>query len=308
MIKRLVILLIVCIANISVKAQGCSDAGFCTIGDIKPHSETDTIDEPRNKITLIVPGGLGDDNVLVITPGIQYEREFSKHWSAQAKITGNYASGNLGSVTGPGDVFFSGSYHFKKRKHWESSVLLGTKIPLSQSNQQVNGRSLPMQYQSSLGTFDLITGFTLNTRRWQFSAAYQQPLSGMNGNNYMPNEFVTTMVNEYPPSRRFNRKSDVLARVSHTFHFKQKFNITPGLLSVYHLSEDTYVDADLGDEPVNIRGSAGLTLNLTLSCYYKINKKFKVGFLSGTPLIVREVRPDGLTRSIVFSPEIIYNF
>ena len=53
-------------------AQGCSDAGFCTIGNLNQHSR-ETSTQNKQKLTLILSNGIGDENVYVFTPGIQYE-------------------------------------------------------------------------------------------------------------------------------------------------------------------------------------------------------------------------------------------
>ena len=74
--------------------------------------------------------------------------------------------------------------------------------------------------------------------------------------------------------------------------------MTPGLLPIYHLAEDKFTDID--GVVKSIEGSSGLTLNGTLYFEFMIGD---AGFLEmsvGFPFVVREARPDGLTRSFVF--------
>ena len=290
-------------SKLPTSAQGCSDAGFCTIGGLKQHGTTDT---QGQKITLLLPVGLGDENVFVFVPGLQYDNQLSAKWGIQAKLTGNYASGNLGSASGLGDVFLSGTYTLPTKTRWATSLTLGTKLPLNQGNLKASGQSLPMQYQSSLGTVDVITGLSVSDGKWQFSAGWQQPLTGANANTFLPGSGSRPEAPAYPPSNQFNRRADVLARAAYTWAINTRLSLNGGLLGIYHLGEDTYKDA--GGKLLTISGSQGLTLNATLAGWWTINPKMRVGFTAGTPLLVREVRPDGLTRSIVFAPEISWFF
>lgn len=290
----------------AVFGQGCSDAGFCMIGNLDHHREN--LSAQKQKLSVFLPLGVGDANVFVFTPGIQYDNTFSEKWSIQGKLTANYADGNLGSAFGLGDLFLSGTRTRMGENGWNTSITLGSKILLNLGNLKVDGKALPMQYQSSLGTVDLIMGFSLSNRSWQFSTGWQQPLSGINRNNFLPAYWDTPEAEKYPPSNDFHRQGDVLLRAGYNFTVRQKFSINPGLLGIYHLSEDTYVDGNLSNEPIAITGSQGLTLNVTLACSWHVAENLTVGFSAGTPLVVRDVRPDGLTRSFVFSPEISWNF
>ncbi|WP_080055782.1 hypothetical protein [Spirosoma aerolatum] len=290
-------------SQLTTLAQGCSDAGFCTIGALKQHATGDT---KGQKISLLLPVGLGDEAVLVFAPGLQYDNQLSARWAVQAKLTANYASGNLGSAAGPGDIFLSGTYTLPTQAKWATSLTLGTKLPLSNSNLKADGRPLPMQYQSSLGTVDLITGVSVSNRQWQLSAGWQQPLTSANSNTFLPSLNGKPEAPAYPPSNQFTRKADVLVRTAYTWMINPKFSLNGGLLGIYHLAEDTYTDAS--SKSVKINGSQGLTLNATLAGWWNLTPKTRIGFTAGTPLVVREVRPDGLTRSIVFAPEISWLF
>lgn len=165
-----------------------------------------------------------------------------------------------------------------------------------------------MQYQSSLGTIDVIAGITLSNNKWAFAAAIQQPLTGTNGNTFLPIYWGTTEAAKYAPSNDFNRKADVLLRASYDVKSTKKWKVNVGLLSIYHVGEDTYIDGNVSNQPIALKGSQGLTLNGTLSVWYKTSNKFSFGLTAGVPFVVRDIRPDGLTRSFVASPEIIFHF
>jgi hypothetical protein len=204
-------------------SQGCSDAGFCTIGSIKPH-ESDSIQVKRQKLSLLLGNGVGDENVYVFTPGIQYDNNLSQHWAVQARLTANYANGNLGKAVGLGDVFLTGIYSPANNSIWNLSFLFGTKLPLNSGDIRTENKPLPMQYQSSLGTIDVIAGITITNNKWLFATAIQQPVSGTNRNTFLPEYWQTPEADKYPPTNDFNRKGDVLLRVAYTITTPDKSN------------------------------------------------------------------------------------
>ncbi len=309
--KALVCSSIVCLVSLLVSstlsAQGCSDAGFCTIGNFKQHTN-ETVTKLHQSISIISSFGIGDEGVFVFSPALQYNNTINKQWSIQAKLTGNYANGNLGSAIGLGDFFIASNYTLKSKSNWQTSFTLATKLPLNLGDIKSNGKPLPMQYQSSLGTIDAIAGINVTNKQWQFAFAYQQPLTGINRNTFLPIYYNTPEANKYLPSNDFNRKADVLLRANYLFNSQKKLTVNVGLLGIYHLNEDTYIDGNISNKPLAIKWSAGLTLNATAAAWIKLNSKTKFGVLAGVPLLIRDTRPDGLTRSFVFSPELIINF
>jgi hypothetical protein len=292
-------------------AQGCSDAGFCTIGAFKPEVNPTGKGEKQHKhrITFLTPIGQGDDDVLVWTPGLQYDYFTSNGWNFQGKLTGNYADGSLGSAYGAGDIYLSASKANPIKNNWQISYTLGFKIPLNAANASNEGMPLPMQYQSSLGTFDLIAGATIGNDKWQFSTGYQQPLTGANKNGFLPEYWNgKPEADAYPPSFMLERKGDILLRASRSFQSKGSFSFNAGLLGIIHLGEDIYTNPFEGNMMLPITGSSGLTLNITGAAYWQLGTNIRVGLTGGIPMVVRDVRPDGLTRSWVLSPEISWTF
>lgn len=288
-------------------AQGCSDAGFCSVGILKPLS-SDSLGFKKQTLTLLLTDGLGDEGTNVFTPAIQYDNRINEKWEVQAKVTANYASGNLGDAAGLGDIFLSASYTAPTKSKWSKSFTLGTKLFLNNSNILYENKPLPMVYQSSLGTIDALAGFTVTNLRWLFSAGFQLPLTGENDNTFLPETYNSPDANNYPPSDSLNRKADALLRVGYNIIANEKWKLNAGLLGIYHLQNDTYRDFSISNDAIEIDGSQGLTLNATFALRYQLNDKFAFGLSGGLPLVVRDVRPDGLTRSLVMSPEINFNF
>ena len=135
----------------------------------------------------------------------------------------------------------------------------------------------------------------------------QQPLKSINDNQFLPEKYTSVpLTNKYLPSNRFSRKGDVLLRFSYNFDLDKKFSIRPSLLSIYHETNDTYLDANKIRR--EIEKSAGLTVNGNVFVDYRLTNGSAFELSLGTPFIIRTNRPDGLTRSFVASLEYKFNF
>ena len=178
---------------------------------------------------------------------------------------------------------------------------VGAKIPLTDGNTLKDGLPLPMDYQSSLGTIDLIVGLAYGVGGVQLAAALQQPLT-QNENTFLVKAYAgDTRYADFQPTNQFKRKSDVLLRGSYPIPAGSKFKISPSLLLIYHLGNDEYT-GELGKK-LEIKGSSGLTLNTNVYLDYEVNLHNAFQLSLGIPFIVRDVRPDGLTRSFVANLE-----
>lgn len=289
-------------------AQGCSDAGFCTVGAIKAgQAKADTA--MQHRISLLSAIGQGDDGVLVLTNALQYEWQWKPAWLLQARLISNYATGNLGSTAGLGDAIVALSHQRALRGKWSVAYSLGLKLPLQQANASEGGRPLPMQYQPSLGTLDVIAGIALQNNRFHLAAGWQQPLTQRNKNGFLPVYWGNNeAAGNYPPSNQLRRRADVLLRGSYALLNSGRLHWQAGLLGIYHLGQDRYTDPFATQPLKSIEGSDGLTLNLTSHWQYKLGQRLAVGLTAAVPLQVRTVRPDGLTRSWVLAPELSFRF
>jgi hypothetical protein len=155
-----------------------------------------------------------------------------------------------------------------------------------------------MDYQTSLGTIDLIAAYGFRIKKLLLVTAIQVPLT-QNRNEFVPNPAFSA----FPITNGFVRKPDALLRLSYPVALKNSnWTITPGLLPIFHLGEDSYKITENGGD-LKISGSSGLTLNLTgmVSYQTKTGNRFELNF--GTPLVAREARPDGLTRKFIATVE-----
>ena len=276
--------------------QGCSDAGFCTMNSFKSNN-TDSTEVLNNQFKIGVFYGKADNSISVFGNYLEYTRQLSKKFGLDAKLTTIAQDGNGISAFGLSDIFLNANYKVNEKV----KLTLGAKIPLSDASNTRNNLPLPMDYQASLGTFDLIFGIGYEIKKIQVVAAIQQPLT-QNKNQFTSTNYpINSELRTFQSTNNFERSGDVLLRVSYPIIINSKFKLTPSILPIYHLSNDKYTDEfNIKQE---IKGSHGLTLNGNVYLDYEINSKNIIQLNLGMPFIVRESRPDGLTRSFIANLE-----
>ena len=279
-----------------LKAQGCSDAGICSIGNSFHETEKET----KNNLEFGSIFGAGEADVQYFSPYVTYTRQLTSQFAMSTKVTYSLATGSFGKRAQFGDAYWIGNYDWKTKKTAKWSTLFGAKFPFTRSNLKINGYSLPLDYQASLGTFDLIVGGNLNYKQWDFNAGLQVPVFDINANSYF-REYSGT--DDFPSTNLFKRKPDALLRATYTYKTaNKKFTFKPNVLFLYHLGEDSY--ETIFGKRENIDGSDGLTINGNIISAYHLNKNNSFELSLATPFVVREIRPDGLTRS--FTAGLIY--
>lgn len=280
------------IALADMNAQGCSDAGLCTIEPLKPIGGLENT-EALNKLNFGLSMGVADYNIAVYGGALGYSRTFSEQWSVDSKITFLSQGGNDIAVAGPGDIFLNLNY----KPSQAFAISLGAKIPLMKADKMEDGLPLPMDYQSSLGSLDFLGGISYTMENWQFALGVQIPLE-QNDNAFFADVYAPeSPLSEIQSTNQFKRQADILLRISRPIVVNEKMTIIPGLLPIYHLGEDEYTDVD--GKVQSIAGSDGLTLNGTVFLDYQLGPGNALEFSIGFPFIVRETRPDGLTRGFV---------
>lgn len=243
-----------------------------------------------------VSNGSADHDINIFGGYIEYARNLNKI-NLGIRATFLSQSSDAARTSGPADLYVNGSYQICSNQ----SAGLGLKIPLHDGNISVNGFSLPMDYQTSLGTLDLIANYSLQIKKIQLTLAIQQPLT-QNKNEFDADRLTTSSpFKNYQSTRNFKRSGDLLLRVSYPIKIVKKLTVTPSLLPVYHLSEDSYTNYE--EKVIKIKGSDGLTLNGNIFLNYAFNDASQIELSFGTPFVVRKTRPDGLTRSYVIGLE-----
>jgi hypothetical protein len=285
-------------ANITF-AQGCSDAGFCSIDGMK-HNEIAASDSlPGDNIALAnaFKTGLSLGNtrydVWILNSYATYSRQVNGKLAASVKIDGQYRTGKLTQIAGFSDITISMSYKIYK----SFGIIAGGKIPLSGANRTHNEKSMPMAYQTSLGTYDAILGAQYIYKKMFIAIGWQQPLI-QNANTFLGTNFTKEDLGAtYLETNNYKRAGDVLLRASYYHNpesYLKKFAFTYSLLPIYHLKNDTYTNA--ANKTLEIEGSKGLTLNTNLVANYAISTSTAIELSTGFPLIARKVRPDGMSQ------------
>lgn len=281
--------------------QGCSDAGFCTINSFQPVGDEE-FGTLTNQIKAAAFFGSADHSIAVYGNYLAYSRQLNDKIGIDAKLTTLAQNGHGISTFGLSDIFLNANYSASE----QIKVTLGVKVPFSNASKTLDDLPLPMDYQASLGTFDLVFGLGYAINEIQFVVAVQQPLT-QNNNAFLASAYPeNSKLRAFQSTNNFKRSADVLLRISYPISLSQKLKLTPSVLPIYHLENDKYTD-ELNVEK-EIVGSQGLTLNGNVYVDYQINKQHIVLLNVGMPFIVRDARPDGLTRSFMANVEYKFNF
>jgi len=285
-------------------AQGCSDAGICTI-PFHSSAVLNADKKVKNSLTTDISFGLGEGSTSVLTGSLLYRRKIGKKFSWDNKVTASRISGSLGNIFNAGDLYSTLSYSVPGIKKTAMNVVAGIKIPFTSSNDKIKGQPLPMAYQASLGTYDLVLGAAwVFRKKIDLNTAIQIPVINANKNTFF-REYSTEM--DFESTNNFQRKADVLLRLGYILKSKNnKWALNPNALAIVHLGKDYY--ENIFGRKESIDGSTGLTLNLNLQAMYQITKQRSIGFSIASPVIVRQSRPDGLTRSLTTSVNYQFGF
>ena len=111
-------------------AQGCSDAGFCSLGNIK-NSAAEIDSTKNNALAFGVGYGQGLEDTQYLNQYLEYSYKMSTSYSLQAKLTTAYATGFAGNNFDAGDLFLFGTYRNANTITSRWSFLAGAKIPLN---------------------------------------------------------------------------------------------------------------------------------------------------------------------------------
>ncbi|WP_153797286.1 hypothetical protein [Foetidibacter luteolus] len=302
--KYVIFILLLATGAMQARAQGCSDAGFCSIGVLK--NNTHPGGKVSRQLNIGAGYGLGQENTSIINPYVEYQTGLGKKWALQTKLTAAYATGFLGSNFNLGDIYVFSTYAAVNTPTSRVNLLGGIKAPLSSSNNKYQGKPLPLDYQASIGTWDFIAGINyIINNKWEINGGLQVPVIQRNKNTFFPDEFMGMKADGFAPTNNFRRKSDVLARLGYYIQLAAaSISIKPNLLAIYHTGKDSYEDRF--GKRTTLQGSAGLTLNAGIAATKKFTNGNILEVVAATPFITRDVRPDGLTRSAVFNVQ--YSF
>lgn len=295
-------------------AQGCSDAGFCTMGAMKP-------DQPFNKklqvrlrsMELSFYRGTTTATPIIYVANADISFSLNSRNSFQVKLPYQTAqSGSLDQTGGLGDISLCLTRSLFNSERFDVNLSFGAKIPSNNSDIKADGRwegkPLPMYYQTSLGTYDAISGISVLTKNWLFATGIQIPLN-RNNNQFLWSEWLDytdpNYIKKYSPARELKRGIDVMLRAERNFRFSQ-FNFSAGLLPIYRITNDEITDVN--GNRIKPKGARGLAMSGIVTAGYSLNVKNSVRLLVGHKIIQRDNNPDGLTRELVTTISYNYRF
>ena len=277
-------------------AQGCSDAGACSIGSLE-WDGTVALEPPKLKISLDQNLALGEKFTFISLTAFTVEHRFLDKTSYIIRVPFIFTAGNLGNSSGVGDVMVSIMQQWETKNHTQWALLGGVKLRSNHSGFSFGGSPLPMAYQTSMGTYDVIIGAQYMWKSWDIYMAYQHPF-GRNENQYLNDPVITDPDKIYFESAQLKRGDDLALRGQKLFSLKHEQGLQPGIMAIYRIQKSEIIKAD---EPVILDGSNGLTLNLFLNYIKTFENQTSIYLTLAFPVIDRDYRADGLTRNVILN-------
>jgi hypothetical protein len=157
----------------------------------------------------------------------------------------------------------------------------GIKLPTA----RVTAGGLPQNYQTGLGTTDLLFGIHAQVDAWGFTLAYQ--LAGGRSKN---------------PVTRLQRGDDLLVKAGYTAYVGQ-LGITMEAFGIKRLQESNILTSSPGQPETfgDLPDSDQAQINLVASLAHPLNESVGINGFLAIPTLKRNINVDGLTRSIAAS-------
>lgn len=315
---RLTIIYLMIFLCLKATSQGCSDAGFCTMGAMKPdQAYSKKIDFKLRSIELNYYRGESLLTPIITMYTADMTFGLNDFYSVQVKVPYQTVSGNLGETAGLGDLSISASRSIPLSNGNTVGITLGGKIPSGRSDIENRntphgpGGDLPMYYQLSLGTYDLVVGGSYINEKWLFATGLQAPLIHQNENDFRWGQWPDYpdqegYLNKHNLANDLKRGKDVMLRAERNFRFIN-YNFGLGALAIYRITKDE-IYRFREDRREKLDGTTGLAFNVLANFGYHFNINHSIKLIYDHKLTDREVNPDGLTRHAVMSASYVYRF
>jgi hypothetical protein len=283
-----IVVLFLVVNNISYSQ--CSDAGVCTLGSHKQQEE----EEANSNSSVSLTGRIGysgkDDDVTYNSITVSGSFGLTNNLNASFSIPFNMQSGPAGDFSGIGDLIIGVSLTQPLDKKSSIDVKLGGKFATGNANQGTTpgGTSLPLIYQSGMGTNDILLGVTYNYDDFSATLGGQIPL------DRSKNEFS-----------QVKRGTDLLLGLGYTLEPSRNFFVTGEVITIKRLSQSNII---LGGAEFDVPDSDFLQMNIQISTNYIISNNFGVNFSGAIPLMKRETNVDGTKRAFTVSAGASYFF
>ena len=321
MIKSLKLVVIFLMFSFETLSQGCSDAGFCTMGAMRPNQiYSKKINLKLKELELNFYRGKSTLSPIIYATTVDFTFGINDKTSFQFKLPYQWVTGNLGDTQGLGDISLSFTRNVYSTDGFHINATLGGKIPTGNSSVSegadeefvsIQGEAdLPMYYQPSLGSWDIVAGAAFISRKWMLATGIQIPLTA-NENDFRYVEWEDypseNYLMDHPLATDLLRGIDLMFRVERTFIFYNKVDLRIGLLPIYRITRDERTNLETGEREL-VDGTRGLALTGIGSLAYHFNTTHTIRTLYGMKILVRDVNPDGLTRDSIFSLAYVIRF
>ncbi len=324
--RQFALMIFILISIAESHSQGCSDAGFCTMGAMRPdQSYSSRIDLKLRTIELNYYKGKTTLSPVIQAYTVDVSIGINDKNSVQIKLPYQTVSGNFGSNEGLGDISISASRMVGTFNDYAIGLTLGGKIPSGYGSDKASGQAstfgannadpgdLPMYYQVSLGTYDIVAGASIINEKWLFATGIQIPVIHKNDNDFRWGKWPeypggTNYTQKYFLANNLKRGTDVMLRAERNFRFLN-YNFSLGALPIYRITKDRRYDFTPGiEKEVTVPRTTGLALSILGGAGYSFSANNSVKLIYGHRLTDRKKNPDGLTRHTVLSFSYMYKF
>jgi hypothetical protein len=283
-------------------SQGCSSAGFCTMGALKADQTFSPIKKVRLNYVelshLVAFTGLGE---TIQASTIDASISISSKNKIQLRLPYAWVQGDLGKTSGFGDVYFTYTRSLFQKNNYNISVMAGTKLPRFSTNFSTKDNlPLPMYYSPSLGTYDLILGASFINKSWLLGIGFQKPIYNRSiDNQFSANAWMDSPLEQqaqkYTYSVGLQRGSDIMLRIEKNIRFN-RYNFHVGLLPVYRIEADEVLEDNIRKK---LKGSQGLAMTGILGAGYNFDLHSRIKLFYGHRLVARDSNADGLMKTSV---------
>jgi hypothetical protein len=284
--------------NFIGRAQGCSDSGFCTMGAMRPDQPyAQKVKIKLHSIELTQHLGHTKFGDWVHATFIDANFSLGRKNFFQLRLP-SYAiiEGNMPTVRGWGDTFFSFTRQLVATEQFQVNATLGGKIYTSMTQ---SDDAMPLYQQTTLGSNDLMMGVSMISKKWMVAVGYQKPLNGTR-NNFNPTNFEGSVFEDvaknYTASAGLYRGDDIALRVERNFRLA-RWNFFIGSLNLIRVTADQRLDSE--GKLTAVEGSTGLASNILIGGGYQFNIHSGIRLLVAGKLTERAQNPDGLSRDFV---------
>lgn len=305
-------------------SQGCSDPGLCTIGVLNTEVSKDTtspvdfveesfenllkvpIADEKYRFELGSAYSRGQNKINIYSVILRGVFRIKEKMLLTLKVPYIQYQGELGNTGGVGDFAVSLQNTIFSGKDKRVSYTLAMVLPSGDASKTLDGKILPMAYQTTLGAYNGVIGIAAAHKTWSTSLGYQHSF-GTNGNTFDPTVLSLDTasadydeLNEerqhYAPGINLKRGSDLAFRVEKRFNASHRLSFAVGALAIYRLQKSR---VDIASGRTSLDNSEGLTINHTAGMRYVLKKNWVLRANVGVPSIQRAVMADGLKRKFV---------